>query len=128
MTTHCRVLWLTPRSRWIDGRATFTMATSRTTMNWAAHVSARMTLLVPLRAVVTMSAPSLRVFAHPTNGESPNRHFDCFSTADLLLTSKLVKVKGLGHTVRCDTWLRAVLRSGSGAGPGGRALGPARGP
>ena len=57
MTTHCRVLWLTPRSRWIDGKATFTMATSRTTMNCAAQVSARITFLVPARAVVAMSPP-----------------------------------------------------------------------
>jgi hypothetical protein len=57
MTTHCSVLWLTPRSRWIEGKATFTMATSRTTMNCAAQVSARMTFLAPVRAVVAMSPP-----------------------------------------------------------------------
>src|SRR4051812_44925807 len=97
MTTHCRVLWLTPRSRWIDGRATFTMATSRTTMNCAAQVSARITFLVLARAVVAMSPPRLG-FARTTNGGSPNRHPDCFKTAALLLTSMLVKVKREGHT------------------------------
>src|SRR5256885_14485771 len=98
MTTHCRVLWLTPRSRWIDGRATFTMATSRTTMNCAAQVRARIRFLVPARAVVAMSPPRSGGFARTTNGGSPNRHPDCFQTATLLLTSSLVKVKREGHT------------------------------
>src|SRR4051794_27795148 len=96
MTTHCRVLWLTPRSRWIDGKATFTMVTSRTTMNCAAQVSARIRFLAPVRGVVTMSPPHSGV-CKTTNGGSPNRHRDCFGTATLLLTSNLVKVKGSGH-------------------------------
>src|SRR5215217_6335983 len=97
MTTHCRVLWLTPRSRWIDGKATFTMATSRITMNWAAHVSARIRFLAPVRAVVTMSPPHSGAFQDDERG-SPNRHPDCFRTAPLLLASKLAKVKRAGHT------------------------------
>jgi hypothetical protein len=58
MTTHCRVLWLTPRSRWIDGSATFTIAMSRTTMNWAAHVSARTTPFVLVRVVAATLPPA----------------------------------------------------------------------
>src|SRR6266511_138144 len=97
MTTHCSVLWLTPRSRWIEGKATFTMATSRTTMNCAAQVSARIMFLAPVRAVVTMSPPHSGAFQDDERG-SPNRHPDCFRTAALLLTRNLVKVKGTGHT------------------------------
>ena len=43
MTTHCKVLWLTSRSCWTDGKATFTIAMSSTTMNCAAHAKARIT-------------------------------------------------------------------------------------
>ena len=52
MTTHWSVLWLTPRSCWIDGRATFTIAMSSTTMNWAAQTSARTTPRVLLRTLI----------------------------------------------------------------------------
>ena len=45
MTTHCSMLWRSARSRWIDGKATFTIATSSTTMNSAAQDSARATPL-----------------------------------------------------------------------------------
>lgn len=38
-----------PRSRWTDGRATFTMDASRITMNWAAHTSARTIRARPVR-------------------------------------------------------------------------------
>src|SRR5262245_16604690 len=41
VTTHCRLSWLKWRSVLIDGRATFTIATSRTTMNCAATIRAR---------------------------------------------------------------------------------------
>jgi len=41
MTIHCRVLCPMPRSCWIEGRATFTIAISSTTMNCAAHDSTR---------------------------------------------------------------------------------------
>src|ERR671913_1558497 len=43
MTTHCKVLWPTSRSCWTDGKATFTIAMSSTTMNCAAHARARIT-------------------------------------------------------------------------------------
>ena len=36
LTTHCRLSSENPRSTWIDGSATFTIAMSRTTMNWTA--------------------------------------------------------------------------------------------
>jgi hypothetical protein len=38
--THCRLSWLKPRSVLIDGSATLTIATSSTTMNWAATMRA----------------------------------------------------------------------------------------
>jgi hypothetical protein len=57
MTTHCRVLWLASRSRWIDGRATFTIATSSTTMNWAAHASAKTMALLRVGARLTTAPP-----------------------------------------------------------------------
>src|SRR5260370_31280088 len=98
MTTHCKVLWLTPRSRWMDGSSTFTIATSRTTMNCAAQVSARITFFVPARAVVAMSPPRSGGFARTTNGEPPNRHPGCLKPVNLLLARKLVKVKVEGHT------------------------------
>src|SRR5687767_1135715 len=41
MTTHCSESWLMARSVWIEGSATFTIATSRTTMNCAAHSRTR---------------------------------------------------------------------------------------
>ena len=47
MTTHCRVLWAMSKSAWMAGRATFTMAMSSTTMNWAAQVRAK---IRPVRA------------------------------------------------------------------------------
>src|SRR5262245_1241060 len=93
MTTHCRVLSLTPRSRWIDGRATFTMATSMTTMNWAAQARARIRFLVPVRAVVVAISPPHSGLCDPTNGGPPDRPPDCSRPVNLLLTSKLVKVK-----------------------------------
>src|SRR4051794_28723466 len=99
MTTHCRVLWLTPRSRWIDGKATFTMATSRTTMNCAAQVSARIRFLAPVRGVVTMSPPHSGVLPRRRTGIAEST-LDCFRRAVLLLASNLVKVKGTGHTGR----------------------------
>ena len=40
LITHCRFSWENPRSTWIDGSATFTMAMSRTTMNWTTLRSA----------------------------------------------------------------------------------------
>src|SRR4030081_133825 len=98
MTTHCRVLWLTPRSRWSDGKATLTMATSRTTMNCAAQVSARIRFLAPLRGVVTMSPPRSGGLPERRTADRPIDTLGCFNTADLLLTSMLVKVKGNGHT------------------------------
>jgi hypothetical protein len=39
--THCKLSWEKPRSVLIDGSATFTIATSRTTMNCAATMTAR---------------------------------------------------------------------------------------
>src|SRR3954453_20461603 len=39
--THCRSSWENPRSVWIDGSATFTTATSSTTMNCTVQRSAR---------------------------------------------------------------------------------------
>src|ERR671914_1683656 len=52
MITHCSVLLLTSRSRWIDGSATFTIAMSSTTMNWAAHANANTMALLLARALV----------------------------------------------------------------------------
>src|ERR687898_3298776 len=98
MTTHCSVLCLTRRSRWIEGNATFTMATSRTTMNCAAQVSARITFLAPVRGVVTMSPPHSGVLPRRRTGDRRIDNPDCFRTAVLLLASKLVKVKGKRHT------------------------------
>jgi hypothetical protein len=40
LITHCRFSCENPRSTWIDGSATFTMAMSRTTMNWTTLRSA----------------------------------------------------------------------------------------
>src|SRR2546430_2297806 len=73
MTTHCRVLWLTPRSRWIDGKATFTMATSRTTMNCAAqqeglHGVPSNVLPSRLRELEEAGIVERRVQAHPGGG------------------------------------------------------------
>jgi hypothetical protein len=45
MTIHCNLLRPTPRSCWIEGRATFTIATSSTTMNCATQSSRRTTPL-----------------------------------------------------------------------------------
>src|ERR671912_1751112 len=49
MTIHCSALCPMPRSCWIEDSATFTIAMSSTTMNWAAHASRRI-IPLPVRA------------------------------------------------------------------------------
>ena len=74
MTTHCRVLWPTSRSCWIDGKATFTIAMSSTTMNCAAQARAKTMVLFrggmsrcpcfltrPLRRVVATASSETQV-------------------------------------------------------------------
>src|SRR2546421_8090240 len=116
MTTHCRVLWLTPRSRWIDGKATFTMATSRTTMNCAAHVSARIRFLAPLRGVVTMSPPRSGVCQNDERRVAESTLW-LLQYSALAFNKHACESQGKRAYWCCDTWLRAVLRSGPGAGP-----------
>src|SRR5919201_1768451 len=52
LITHCRFSCEKPRSTWIDGNATFTIAMSRTTMNWTTLRSASASHL--RRSVATM--------------------------------------------------------------------------
>src|SRR5262249_31101752 len=52
MTIHCRVLCPMWRSCWIEGRATFTIAMSRTTMNCATHDRNRMIPFLVFTSVV----------------------------------------------------------------------------
>lgn len=40
LTTQASPVAVKPRSRWIEGSATFTIDESRMTMNWQAHTSA----------------------------------------------------------------------------------------
>src|SRR5215213_4796529 len=54
MTTHCNVLWRSPRSCCIAGSATFTIAMSRTTMNWAMHTKIR---IKPFRVPLEFITP-----------------------------------------------------------------------
>ena len=53
MMIHCKVLFPMPRSCWIEGSATFTTATSSTTMNCAAHARTR-TIFLFVRALIPM--------------------------------------------------------------------------
>src|ERR687892_1527422 len=91
MTTHCSVLWLTPRSRWIDGSATFTMAMSRTTMNWAAHDSARTTPLVLVRVAVATLPPSRLQYDELT---PPNRQHKLLERSLLVFNKCACVVQG----------------------------------
>ena len=54
LMTHCRFCCENPRSTWIEGNATFTIAMSRTTMNWTTLSSASASHL--RRSEVTMSS------------------------------------------------------------------------
>src|SRR5918998_158561 len=76
MTTHCSDESVAPRSAWIDGRATFTMARSRMTTNWAAHTRARISPGLTTRGEV-MAAPSpgvgVRVAPTPARRETDRR-------------------------------------------------------
>ena len=58
LITHCRFSCENPRSTWIDGSATFTMAMSRTTMNWTTLRSASASHF--RFAVAVMSSDSFR--------------------------------------------------------------------
>src|SRR5918995_7448378 len=57
MTTHWRSDWPRPRSAWMDGMATFTTARSRMTMNWAALISARITIGLVGRSTDDIDCP-----------------------------------------------------------------------
>src|SRR3954470_8733401 len=59
LITHWRFSWENPRSILIEGNATFTIAMSRTTMNWTALRSASASHF--LRSVATMRAQSFRL-------------------------------------------------------------------
>src|SRR6266853_1849162 len=59
MITHWRFSWENPRSILIEGNATFTIAMSRTTMNWTALRSASASHL--RRSVATIRAQSFRL-------------------------------------------------------------------
>src|SRR6185437_7256466 len=61
MTIHCRAPGPMPRSCWIEGRATFTIATSSTTMNCAAHDRTRTIPLLVCALVATMTHFRYRV-------------------------------------------------------------------
>ena len=54
MTIHCRVLCPMWSSRWIEGRATFTIAMSSMTMNCATHTRKRTIPLLVFTLVVMM--------------------------------------------------------------------------
>src|SRR5919106_4113536 len=69
--THCRFCCEKPRSVWIDGSATFTIAMSRTTMNCTAHRSASASHFV--RSEATMSLPCLLSGRHETIAILQNR-------------------------------------------------------
>ena len=84
MTTHCRVLWAMSKSAWMAGRATFTMAMSSTTMNWAAQVRAK---IRPVRAPAGCIGLLLVVSPCQTNGALRTRQFIRVRASDLLLAS-----------------------------------------
>src|SRR5205823_3339685 len=58
-TTHARLDWEKPRSRWIEGSATFTIVASRTIMSMPTHSTTSATQRV--RSLATRTSASLRV-------------------------------------------------------------------
>ena len=64
LTTHVRLAWLKPRSRWIEGSATFTIVASTAIMSWPRHTTT--TAIQRRRGPATAS-----VHHRPRVGESP---------------------------------------------------------
>src|SRR5438093_10258998 len=89
--THWRFSWENPRSILIEGNATFTIAMSRTTMNWTALKSANASHL--RRSVATMRVQSFRL---RREGLQSNRDKLLFTSLTFTTASSTAMIQRMG--------------------------------
>src|SRR5215475_15990098 len=68
--THCRFCWENPRSFWIEGSATFTIAMSSTIMNWTTLSRPSASHFFRSEVTISWSPSVLRCLMACTLGES----------------------------------------------------------